>query len=132
MKLIQVGSDVIDQVAGNLAVQLVAIHQPSRDVARFQRIDIDYREQLCPGFDGFWLMGLEFRESHGLALRTDATSVVAKRRASRSTAGVSSGTKSLEFCASSKTSRNVHRSFWNRTLPVEESVRRTLISTRRL
>ena len=68
---------------------------------------------------GFRLVSLEFGKSHGLALRTDATSVEAKRRASRSTAGVSSGTKSLEFCASSKTSRNVHRSFWNRTLPVD-------------
>ena len=72
MKLIQVGSDVIDQVAGNLAVQLVAIHQPSRDVARFQRIDIDYRKQLCPGFDGFTRAGdqndLQRRTRHILQL----------------------------------------------------------------
>src|SRR5262249_30526909 len=118
-------------LSGVLFENPVAAEDALPDDPRFFDEKIVFANQNVDVLRGFGLIRLEFGESH-FALRTDATSVDAKRRASRSTAGVSSGTKSAEFCASSKTSRNVHRWFSNKTLPVEESVRRTLISTRRL
>ena len=41
MQLVQIGTDIIDQIARHLRRQLVPIHQPTGDVRRFERIDFD-------------------------------------------------------------------------------------------